>query len=334
MTSVETKELKFVKEKHVKYIQDLDSESTKQTFEYWLLEHLRMNGLYWGVTALGIMNLLDALSRDGVVQFVLSCWDAKQGGFGAYHKHDAHILSTLSAIQILAVYDSLEILNEQKRGQLIEFIRGLQLDNGCFQGDSFGETDTRFVYTAIQALAILGELTQEVIDPAVNFIMKCENFDGAFGMLPGAESHAAQVFTCLGTLAITNSLHLVNDVKLGNWLSERQVLPSGGFNGRPEKLPDVCYSWWVLSSLSILGKKHWIDADKLEHYILACQDLEKGGISDREDNQTDVFHTCFGITGLSLIESKTFPFSKIDPIYCLPTTVSEKLKKWPADYQT
>ena len=29
--------------------------------------------------------------------------------------------------------------------------------------------------------------------------------------------------------------------------------------GRPEKLPDVCYSWWVLSSLAIIRRLHWID---------------------------------------------------------------------------
>ena len=29
--------------------------------------------------------------------------------------------------------------------------------------------------------------------------------------------------------------------------------------GRPEKLPDVCYSWWVLASLKIIGKIHWIN---------------------------------------------------------------------------
>ena len=34
------------------------------------------------------------------------------------------------------------------------------------------------------------------------------------------------------------------------------------FPGRPEKLPDVCYSWWVLSSLKIIGKLHWIDKVK------------------------------------------------------------------------
>ena len=63
---------------------------------------------------------------------------------------------------------------------------------------------------------------------------------------------------------------LVVHLTPGWWLCERQ-LPSGGLNGRPEKLPDVCYSWWVLSSLAILGRIHWIDSKKLTKYILACQ---------------------------------------------------------------
>lgn len=57
-------------------------------------------------------------------------------------------------------------------------------------------------------------------------------------------------------------LHLVDADRLGWWLCERQ-LPSGGLNGRPEKLPDLCYSWWVLSSLAILDRFHWIDKKKL-----------------------------------------------------------------------
>ena len=51
--------------------------------------------------------------------------------------------------------------------------------------------------------------------------------------------------------------------------------------GRPEKLPDVCYSWWVLASLKIIGRIHWIDKKKLEMFILACQDDETGGFADR-----------------------------------------------------
>lgn len=57
---------------------------------------------------------------------------------------------------------------------------------------------------------------------------------------------------------MTHSIHHINPDMLGWWLCERQ-LPSGGLNGRPEKLPDVCYSWWVLASLKMIGRIDWID---------------------------------------------------------------------------
>jgi len=95
-------------------------------------------------------------------------------------------------------------------------------------------------------------------------------------------------------------LHRIDADMLGWWLAERQ-LPSGGLNGRPEKLPDLCYSWWVLASLAIIGRLHWINKKKLLRFILACQDDETGGFSDRPGNLVDPFHTVFGIAGLSLL---------------------------------
>ena len=108
------------------------------------------------------------------------------------------------------------------------------------------------------------------VEKSVDHIQACANFDGGFGARPGAETHAAQVYPCLGALSIAGRLDIVDKDRLGGWLSERQ-LPNGGLNGRPEKLEDVCYSWWVLSSLTIIGKLHWIDADKLTRFILRCQ---------------------------------------------------------------
>ena len=67
-----------------------------------------------------------------------------------------------------------------------------------------------------------------------------------------------------------DALEHVDADLLGWWLCERQ-LPNGGLNGRPEKLEDVCYSWWCLSALSILGRLHWIDGAKLTKFILSCQ---------------------------------------------------------------
>lgn len=65
-------------------------------------------------------------------------------------------------------------------------------------------------------------------------------------------------------------LHELDADKLAWWLSERQ-LPSGGLNGRPEKLPDVCYSWWVLATLHMLGRGAWIQSGALRKFILASQ---------------------------------------------------------------
>ena len=38
-------------------------------------------------------------------------------------------------------------------------------------------------------------------------------------------------------------------------------------NGWPEKLPDVRYSWWVLSSLVMIDRARWIDKDKLKRFL-------------------------------------------------------------------
>ena len=54
---------------------------------------------------------------------------------------------------------------------------------------------------------------------ARNFILSCRNIDGAFGGMPGAESHAAYVFTAIGALKILGDLDLVDKDKLGLWLS-------------------------------------------------------------------------------------------------------------------
>lgn len=195
-------------------------------------------------------------------------------------------------------------------------------ESGSFYGDEWGEEDTRFLYAALNALSLLGLLSLVDVDKAVSHIAACSNFDGGFGARPGAESHAAQIWTCVGALAIAGRTDLIDKEKLGCWLSERQ-LPGGGLNGRPEKKEDVCYSWWVLSSLEIIGRTHWIDRQTLISFILRCQDPESGGFSDRPGNMVDVWHTCFGLAGLSLLG---YPDTEaVNPVYCMPKKIVAKL---------
>ncbi|KAL1967084.1 hypothetical protein VTN77DRAFT_3608 [Rasamsonia byssochlamydoides] len=310
-------------QKHVDYIKSLDIR--RDELEYWLTEHLRLNGVYWGLTALHLLNHPDALPRDETIAFVLSC-QRENGGFGAAPGHDAHMLYTVSAIQILVTIDAVDELDRQGGKERVgAFIASLQdRETGTFKGDEWGETDTRFLYGALIALSLLGLLDMIDLPKAVSYVQQCENLDGGYGVRPGAESHAGQVLTCVGALAIAGRLDLIDKDRLGAWLSERQ-LENGGLNGRPEKLEDVCYSWWVAASLAMIGRLHWIDGNKLAAFILRCQDPEGGGFADRPGDMVDVFHTVFGIAGLSLLGYEGL--KEVDPVYCMPREVTKRCLK-------
>ena len=222
------------------------------------------------------------------------------------------------------------------------------------------KNDHAYSFFVNSCLSLLGELFE--IDPITNekkgkwidlekacqFILSCQNFDGGFGaipgcfsillkidleIIPGGESHAGQIFTCVGTLKILDKLDLIDQNLLCWWLSERQC-DSGGLNGRPEKQADVCYSWWIISSLDMMDKVNWINTSKLVEYILNCQDQEEGGISDRPGNVGDIFHTFFGICGLNLLnhefgqeseEDRLRNYEDINSTYCLPQSTIQRL---------
>eukprot|EP00957_Ditylum_brightwellii_P018742 1408392-Ditylum_brightwellii.AAC.1 len=157
---------------HKTYITSLASKIDKPTsYEGAVMEHLRMSGVYWSITALSLlrspqevdelMGLTTTTSQDdkrpSIVDWVFACYDKDSGGFGGNIGHDGHLLYTLSALQILAIANKLddERLNVEKVSQ---FIAQLQQPDGSFAGDGWGEIDTRFSYCALSALAILQKL--------------------------------------------------------------------------------------------------------------------------------------------------------------------------------
>lgn len=66
-----------------------------------------MSGVYWGATALYLLGQGNRLQKDEIVEWVMSC-QKPDGGFGGSPTHDGHLLYTLSALQLLALYDSLD----------------------------------------------------------------------------------------------------------------------------------------------------------------------------------------------------------------------------------
>lgn len=187
-------------EKHIDFIKEYEQEGN---FEYGITDYLRMSGMYWGLTALELMNGMPKHNESTVIEFIKNCQDPATGGISPCIGHDPHILHTLSAIQILCIYDRLDAVNTE---DVVKYVVSLQQPDGSFYGDKWGEVDTRFSFCSVATLALLHRLDAINVDKAVEFVVSCMNFDGGFGTKPLSESHAGMIYCCLGFLSVTNRL--------------------------------------------------------------------------------------------------------------------------------
>lgn len=75
-----------------------------------MTEFLRMSGIYWGATALDIMDNLDKIDQNSIVEFIKKCQCPISGGISPCEGHDPHVLYTLSAVQVIITCNGLEWL--------------------------------------------------------------------------------------------------------------------------------------------------------------------------------------------------------------------------------
>lgn len=79
-----------------------------------------------------------------------------------------------------------------------------------FVGATCGRADVLYL-----SFSILCNQDHVDVGKATDFVAACGNFDGGFGATPGDESHAGQIFTAVGALAIGGALHHVDRDLLG-----------------------------------------------------------------------------------------------------------------------
>ena len=58
-----------------------------------------------------------------------------------------------------------------------------------------------------------------------------------------------------------------------------EELLHAGFNGRPNKVADTCYAWWVIGALEVLGRIHLQNFNAAERYLLEKTQHQIGGFS-------------------------------------------------------
>ena len=253
----------FHYEKHLEFINTLEQKKSLYSIGGYVRNHIQMGGAYWAVTSMFLLKKeIESSKQKELISWIKSCQN-EDGGFGGNVGHDSNITNTLYALLVLFQFNQMNTVNLQKIGDYVDSMYKNQI--GSFMGDRFGEVDTRFVYSALYILVLLDRPLPE---KTVDFLLKCINTDGGIGGQPFVESHAAYIFCGVSAFALLDHLDRIPVKKVKQFLASRQT-KLGGFNGRPEKLPDLCYSWWVLSSLHSVNSQIMKGSSLFSSYMKA-----------------------------------------------------------------
>ncbi|CAA6669371.1 unnamed protein product [Spirodela intermedia] len=299
--------------------------------EYESQEINRLTLAYFVVCGLDILGALDRIDKDQVARWVLSFYSrsgtVEPGNCQFYGFHGSrtsqypldkqdlsfnasHLASTYCALAILKIigYD----FSNLDSNSISLSMKNLQQPDGSFIPIHFGaERDLRFVYCAAAISSMLNDWCGMDKEKATDYIIKCQSYDGGFGLVPGSESHGGATYCAVAALQLMGYIKanyisrstgssVVNVAALLEWALQRQAA-DGGFQGRPNKASDTCYAFWVVGVLRILGADQFLDKDALRSFLLSCQS-EYGGFTKFPGSPPpDLYHSYYGLAAFSLL---------------------------------
>lgn len=238
---------------------------------------------------------------------------------------ESNVAMTYMALCVLITLG--DDLSRVNKSAVLQGVASLQKPDGSFKSNyEYGESDLRFMYCSLAICNILNDLSHIDVNNAIKFISNCLNYDGAFGQNPGTESHGGSTYCAIASLSLLNKLNIVLDENklrtLERWAVNRQV---NGFQGRPNKEPDTCYSFWLGATLSIMESLSKINKEKNKSFILDNANFVTGGFSKNMDSIPDPMHTCLSLCGLSLNGEETL--SPINPALNITVRATNHLKQ-------
>ncbi|XP_076631836.1 farnesyl transferase beta subunit [Colletes latitarsis] len=305
---------------------------------------------YWILHSLNILDeRLDDHEYSKIVDFLAKCQSPK-GGFGGNPGLLPHLGSTYSAVAALCSIGTYQAYQVIDRVRLKMFILSRRRKDGSFSLHADGEVDMRGVYCALAVASLTNLYTPDLFEGTENFILKCQTWDGGFGGYPGMEAHGGYTYCALASLIILGKPDIYDFRPLMRWLANRQMSLEGGFQGRPNKQVDSCYSFWQgacfpIINISLMTKEcisqsdYWLyDQKALQEYLLICCQYAHGGLVDKPEIKPDIYHTCYALSGLSIAQMSPRPqiiesnlenkLELIHPLYNLEHTCVIKAMKY------
>eukprot|EP01130_Rhizamoeba_saxonica_P014749 TRINITY_DN6472_c3_g3_i2.p1 TRINITY_DN6472_c3_g3~~TRINITY_DN6472_c3_g3_i2.p1 ORF type:complete len:318 (+),score=73.63 TRINITY_DN6472_c3_g3_i2:503-1456(+) len=256
----------------------------------------------------------------------LSKLQSPTGGFGGGPQQLAHLAPTYAATCALMICGTQQAYDVIDRESMYKFLLSRKCPDGSFTMHENGEVDIRGVYCALAVASLLNILTPELTEGVPEWLARCQTYEGGFGGDVGLEAHGGYTYCGLAAIVILDSVHLIDKDLLVYWLQDRQMRLEGGFQGRPNKLVDGCYSFWQGASFPLVDEyiinpeQYNPDDDSdaisfgeneggwcfnqlaLQEYLYICCEDDHGGLRDKPGVRRDFYHTCYTLSGLSIAQ--------------------------------
>lgn len=235
-----------------------------------------------------------------------------------------HLAITYTGIAVLvALGDDLSRLD---RRAIVEGVAAVQRPDGSFSATIDGsEHDMRFVYCAAAICAMLNDWGRVDRRKMAEYIRKSIRYDYGISQHYEMESHGGTTFCAIAALELSGQLDILSPTeraKIVRWLMFRQ---QDGFQGRPNKPVDTCYSFWIGATLKILNAFELTSYKDNRQYVMSTQDKTVGGFSKWPGSHTDPFHTYFGICGLSFLQEPGL--QPVEPALNISKRAFQRLKQ-------
>ncbi|XP_018320681.1 geranylgeranyl transferase type-1 subunit beta [Agrilus planipennis] len=242
-----------------------------------------------------------------------------------------HITATYTALCTLVILG--DDLSRVNRKAIAHSLKKLQLPSGCFTAAKEGtESDMRFVFSVASVCYLIDDWSGMDVDKTIDFILKSISYDNGIGQEPGAEAHGGSTYCAIATLALCKRLNSLSRRQLDGiirWLVFRQ---QSGFQGRPNKPVDTCYSFWVGGALKILGVYDLIDFQENYTSVILTQSKIMGGFAKWVGLNGDPLHSYLGLAGLTFMKLEKCQLNQVVPELNITVNAFQQLKvihdKW------
>ncbi|XP_076164806.1 farnesyl transferase beta subunit [Ptiloglossa arizonensis] len=302
-----------------KHIAMLKKSLTNLTQIHDCLDSSRPWLCYWILHSLELLEeRLEDFYYSKITGFLAKC-QSPEGGFGGGPGQYPHLASTYAAVNALCTIGTCKAYRVINRKTLKRFLSSLHGEDGSFRLHCDGEVDIRGAYCAIAVAKLTNIYTPEIFKGTENWIAKCQTWEGGFGGCPGMEAHGGYAYCGIAALELLGKTDFCRLNSLLRWIVNRQMRLEGGFQGRPNKLVDSCYSFWLGGTFALIhaflrkeGKvynsNYWLfNQEAVQEYLLVCCQHHNGGLLDKPERYMDMYHTCYALSGLSVAQNSPEP---------------------------